>query len=144
MSKVIIIRGEGDAGKTTTAGYLYQDLLRQTPAPHQFDGQTATTDSLQYKSNGEIKDFVAIFNINGKIVVIISAGDVWGDLLAVIEGLPNFDVLICCARTRTSITFRELTKMYGSSIIHVENIHKQVDKSRIHKQKYVNNIIAKI
>lgn len=144
MSKIIIIRGEGDSGKTTTAGYLYQDLLKQTTAPHQFDGESATTDSLQYKLNGDIIDFEAILDINGKTVVIISAGDVWKDLITKIKALPNFDVLICCARTRTSITFRELIKMYGSSIIHIENIDKQVDRRRVHKQKYVNNIIAKI
>lgn len=146
MSKVIIIRGEGNSGKSTTAGYLYQDLIKlNNVVAHQFNGKTVLKDSLTRNSRtNAVNDFVAILDINGKIVVIISAGDVWADLLEIINGLPPFDVLVCCARTGRSITYKELNAKYGSQIVHVENIVKQANDAKAHKQAYINNIISKI
>lgn len=141
---VIIIKGQGDAGKTTTAGYLYQDLLTAQPQTHIFKGKTVTIDSLTYLTNGSTEDFIAILNINGKVVIIISAGDDWATLLEEINKLPAYDILIVSARTGNSVTLRELKKLFGIQIIHTEWIEKQINSSRALKQGYVNSIIAKL
>ena len=148
MSNVIIIQGEGNSGKSTTAGFVYEDLIKQNPGSHQFKTNgtgliTVINDARQYYK-GELYDFVAVVDVGGKIVVIISAGDEWPKLLVEINGLPYYDVLIVTARTRTSKTFKNLKSLFGKQIIHIERIYKQANNSKVLKQNYVNSIIAKI
>lgn len=110
MADLIVLRGTIDAGKTTTCGFIYQDLLPICNQEHIFNGRTVQTDSLRFTKNNTVIDFEAILTLpNGKVVSIISAGDdlqLRGKLHAHIARGSN--VIICCTRSinRDGSTFR--------------------------------------
>lgn len=99
MSKLILIRGKVNAGKTTTAGLLYQKLITVAEKNHSFNGADAFEDSLKYNKKGNTKDFVTTMTINKHTVVIISAGDDADYLKKQLEFHTQFDIIICCSRT---------------------------------------------
>ncbi|PZR18902.1 MAG: hypothetical protein DI539_15915 [Flavobacterium psychrophilum] len=146
MPNVIIILGDVNAGKTTTCSYLYTDLLNNpsTPPAHIFNGVSVTAPSLKYKRGGAVRDFSAVLKYNGKEVAIISAGDKWGDLEKQIKVLSIHDVLVVCARTKRTKTYKNLFKIYGTNIVHEEPIVRQATHAKSLKQGYINNIIAHI
>ena len=110
MADLIVLRGQRNAGKTTTCGFIYQDLLPFVQQHHSFNHRDVTTDSLRLTVNGTIIDFEAILILpNGKIVSIISAGDDY-QLKAKLEDhiTRGAHTIICCTRSvnRDGSTFR--------------------------------------
>jgi hypothetical protein len=103
MAKIILIRGERNSGKTTTTGLVYSELLKISEKEHQFNNKSVTENSLVYDTKtGDLIDFNALIKINGKIIGIVSAGDVAKDLKAQLNIFiqVNVDIIICCARSR--------------------------------------------
>lgn len=103
MTKFILIRGNKDSGKTTTAGLVYAELLNNCDDKHIFNGQETTINSLQYNNKtGALLDFTAILKVNNKSIGIISAGDIPKDLAIEINKMLNFGVnlILCCSRSR--------------------------------------------
>lgn len=103
MAKFIIIRGQRNSGKTTTCGIVYTELLRIAEVRHIFNDKDVETNSLEYnKENGSLKDFKAILTIKGKMVGIISAGDVADLLEKDINDLidKKIEIIICCTRSK--------------------------------------------
>ena len=103
MSKIIIIRGERNSGKTTTTGLVYSELLKISEKEHKFNNKSVTENSLVFdKKTGDLFDFNAIVTVKGKTIGIVSAGDVAKDLkiqLTIFIEI-NIDIVICCARSR--------------------------------------------
>lgn len=110
MADLIVLRGTIDAGKTTTCGFIYQDLLPICNQEHAFNGRTVQTDSLRFTRNNTVIDFEAVLMLqNGKQVSIISAGDNL-DLRAKLNRhiASGSELIICCTRSqnRENSTFR--------------------------------------
>lgn len=129
MAKFIIIRGQENSGKTTTAGLVYSELLKLSEIKHLFNNKTVESNSLKYnKESGDLLDFKSILTISGKCIGIVSAGDSPSDLEKEIDNLIsiNIDVIICCARSRNVV---------GSSIRMI--INKFSAKNEILKEVWV-------
>lgn len=103
MANLIIIRGERNSGKTTTAGLAYIELLKLSEIKHLFDDKEVICNNLKYDDiSGDLKDFRAALTINNKKVGIISAGDFKDELKKWIDDFiaENFEIIICCSRSR--------------------------------------------
>lgn len=103
MAKFIIIRGQRDSGKTTTAGLVYSELLKISETKHRFNGKDVESNSLEYnKVSGDLIDFSAIVTINSIKIGISSAGDVPKELEKNINNFINkeIEIIICCSRSR--------------------------------------------
>lgn len=149
MTKFILIRGQQNSGKTTTAGLAYSELLKICEAKHIFNSKEVEINSLQYnKDTGALFDFTAILKLNSKSIGIISAGD----LAEVLENeIKKFiklkiNLIICCSRSRNvkGSSYRMLTTKFSKE----HNILKEIwvsyspdekDKLRI-KAKSVSEI----
>ena len=150
--KIIIIRGTMDAGKTTTSGLVYSELVNIAKKEHTFNWKTVNVNSLKYDIDGSVIDFTSLL-IVGKIKVgIISAGDVTKDLKHNIKIMIslNIDILICCARSinKEGSAYRMIIDDYSKEHkiikeIWTEYIEKSVQKNEI-KEKTVNEIISLI
>lgn len=117
--KIFIIRGKQDAGKTTTCGLLYRELLKKADTQdHIFNGATVNKDSLSINGQtGTFNDFTATITIKKKSITIISAGDVKSELkisIALITAQLKIDILICCTRSqyRKNSTFELIEEEY--------------------------------
>ena len=103
MSKLIIIRGQQNSGKTTTTGLVYSELLKIAEIKHRINGKDVESNSLEYnKDSGDLIDFSAVITINSKKIGIISAGDDPNDLERKINNFikKEIEIIICCARSR--------------------------------------------
>jgi hypothetical protein len=123
MATIIMIQGERSAGKTATAGLVYQKLLYITGQPHLFynlhAGDTlaikldpANQDSLRFLPNGTIDDFMAQFDIFGKQVGIISFGDVYNDTRPALDYFinANVDIILCCGSRLSKQGYKSVDK----------------------------------
>lgn len=109
----IIIRGQRDAGKTTTCAVLYKELTKLAEYSKIFTMSWKEIETLNLSPNGNYDDFIAIFVVNGKVIVLISLGDIADELKKILDKLNddefiskifgkkiNIDDIICCARSR--------------------------------------------
>jgi hypothetical protein len=102
MAKLIVILGTQNSGKTTTAGMVYQELVKYANGAHVFNKKEDTVkDNLDYYANGSTKDFTAIIPIKTKKVGMVSEGDAPDRTRPEIEYLikENVDVIVCCSRS---------------------------------------------
>lgn len=151
---IILLRGIGDAGKTTTATMTYFQLEKAADKKYLFDHFNNPIDEVKYDNNGQIIDFKAVLVIKGKVVVIITAGDEVLKLLFNITFIIDFvknhlkvniDILLCCGRSsnRNGSAFERLTNLYPKSKLSevwVTRVEENIMK--IEKQKAVNQIIS--
>lgn len=89
MSKnIIALKGKGSCGKTTSIGYLHQDLLSKY-----------TSIETTFSKVGS--DFISVFDINGEKVGISSKGDTYDDVMGDLKKLisKGCEFLICACRT---------------------------------------------
>jgi len=119
MADLIVLRGTIDAGKTTTCGFIYQDLLPICNREHVFNNKIVQTDSLRFTQNNTVIDFEAILTLpNGRIVSIISAGDDY-QLKAKLEDhiTKGVHTIMCCTRSvnRAGSTFRMIQNEFEPS-----------------------------
>lgn len=149
MADLIVLRGEKNAGKTTTCGFIYQDLLPIAQQNHLFNGINVNTDSLRFTKNGTVIDFEAILTLpNGKIVSIISAGDDY-QLKAKLEDhiAKGVHTIICCTRSinRAGSTFRMIQDEFepDNPIVLEQWVIRSTNRNlRVAKAGVVNNVLA--
>lgn len=88
--KIILLRGDGNRGKTTTFNMLYDVLAQkysQSPAKPQL--------------GGDPKDFECVFKVNGgKKIVLYSMGDIKYCCDEATEKYKSADVLVMAYNTR--------------------------------------------
>ncbi len=124
MENHIIIRAGVNGGKTTTCGVLYEELSKKAEFTKLYNYKFEEIDSLKYNNEGNLMDFIAVIILNGKVIIIISQGDVaeWlQEILdklfdkALIRRLTNnistkIDFYVLCARSqmRTNSTIEML------------------------------------
>jgi hypothetical protein len=155
--KTILVRGTMNAGKTLTAEMVYLQLVKSASAKFLFNNDNKPILNLEYRKNGDVYDFKAVLEVNGVVVVIISAGDEVPRLLKDIQFFIDFvtntlktvvHTLICCGRSvnRSGSVFFRLQEQYPSSKItnistewaNDKNLRKQA------KMKTANHIISLI
>jgi len=113
MTHHIIIRGQRDGGKTTTCAVLYKELKKVAEYSKILTMSWKPIETLRLTPEGNYSDFIAVFIVKGKLIILISAGDIAGDLedilnklsdqgflSSVFEGRKKIDLVICCARSR--------------------------------------------
>lgn len=103
MIKFILIRGQRNSGKTTTAGLVYTELLKICETKHNFNGKEVESNGLQLnKQTGALYDFKAILKNNGKSIGIVSAGDDRNELEKEINTFIRIGInlILCCSRSR--------------------------------------------
>lgn len=113
MTHHIIIRGQRDAGKTTTCAVLYKELKKVAEYSKTLTMSWTPIETLRLTPKGNYFDFIAVFVVKGKLIVLISPGDIAGDLEDILnklcdqgflssisEGRKKIDLIICCARSR--------------------------------------------
>jgi hypothetical protein len=123
MTEHLIIRGTRDAGKTTTCGVLYEELVKKASFSKLYNMGWDEIEGLQYDEEGALYDFIAVIIIGDCVIIIISQGDIAGDLEAILDKLTDKDFvkkitngkadigfIICCARSvnKKNSTFRML------------------------------------
>lgn len=114
--ELITIRGKKNGGKTTTAA-LVNNLLVQNYKANSIgiwlDKKLAPVNG----DNGETHDFHSVLEFNGKVIVIISAGDdsnYLKDEMIKMENRFQPVVMVVCARFRDdNYTMRMLQKHYN-------------------------------
>lgn len=114
MSQYIIIRGKVNSGKTSACGMLYKELKEDATVSYLLSSNLKQKHTkLRRGRTGNIIDFVSIHVYKGKVIVIISAGDVAEKLKEALEKLSNsktmenlvgipykVDIFIVCARSQ--------------------------------------------
>lgn len=112
MSKYAIIRANINGGKTTTCGFLYEELLKKSEYSWLYNTRLEPISRLEYGDNGNLYDFVAIIVIDGFVIVIVSQGDVAKALKAILDKLEGsigsltgslfniIDLVVCCGRSQ--------------------------------------------
>lgn len=154
MTKFIIIRGQQNSGKTTTAGLVYTELLTICETTkHIFNSKEVEINSLQYNKNtGALFDFTAILMVNGKNIGIISAGDLPNELETEIKNLIKIGVnfIICCSRSRNveGSSYRMIKSNFSKEYDILKEIwvsYSRDDKEKLKvKTKSVSEIIKLI
>jgi hypothetical protein len=158
----IIIRGTANGGKTTTAGILFQKLRQKAEYSKIINYNFEEIEDLKYGSNGNLYDFIGILVVWGKLIIIISKGDVADDLLQLINQLEKeeeiirlvagkktiADIIVCCARSRNRK--KSTIEMLYNKVSEMDRSEFWTDYSeswedRISaKKEVVDNIIEKI
>lgn len=131
--KIIALQGRANCGKTTVISKLYHKLC-------------ALYERKSYISSNQDGDFTATFNINGKIIGVISLGDRESDLFEPFSFLESYNCelcIICCHKKRvkggSKLYVERKSKEYGTKIIWyskayieqwntVYNAGKEIDK----------------
>jgi hypothetical protein len=93
MEKFIIIRARVNGGKTTTCGYLYEQLKKKADYSKLFNLGFDEIKELKYNEDGELFDFIGIIIIDGKVIIIISQGDVAADLEKMLNKLKDSNLI---------------------------------------------------
>ncbi|UMY65433.1 MULTISPECIES: hypothetical protein [unclassified Flavobacterium] len=89
MEEFIIIRAGVNGGKTTTCGYLYEQLSKTAQYSKLFSLSFNEIRELKYNEDGGLYDFIGVIIINGKVIIIISQGDVAEDLEKILNKLKD-------------------------------------------------------
>lgn len=89
MEDFIIIRAGVNGGKTTTCGYLYEQLREKAEYSKLFSLSFNEIKELKYSDEGALFDFIGVIIINGKVIIIISQGDVAKDLEKILNKLKD-------------------------------------------------------
>jgi len=89
MEDLIIIRAGVNGGKTTTCGCLYQQLSKTAQYSKLFSLSFNEIRELKYNQDGGLYDFIGVIIINGKVIIIISQGDVAEDLEKILNKLKD-------------------------------------------------------
>lgn len=121
--ELIIIRGQQNGGKTTTATMLHNTLVGRSSAV-----RLLKTNGDYLSVGQDIFDFKSVIDLGKKRVAIISAGDVDDTLNEEMEKLIEVyrpDILVVCARTKDypGSSHRMLTEKYGDNI-NPENVFR--------------------
>lgn len=130
MANLIIIRGQIDAGKTTTCGLIYDNLIPLCEPNHLFNGRNVSTPVSVRNSDGITRDFEAILTFQKITIGIISAGDVAEDVRPRLNDFiaQNVHTIICCTRSRNrdGSTFQMIENDFRPQhpIIHVQWIER--------------------
>lgn len=148
MAELIIIRGEQNSGKTTTAGLVYQELLKHADKKHKFNDQEVILNSLRLSNKGETWDFTAILNIGGKQIAIVSAGDVASILKVKISILIEIevDIIICCSRSvnRTGSSYRMILDTFAKENNIALEIYTKFSKNKQEKDEVKQAVVKRI
>lgn len=163
MREYIIIRAGVNGGKTTTSGLVFEELKKSADFFKIFDYNFKELAGLRYNNNGSTRDFIAIIIINGIVIIIISQGDVAGDLKALLDKLldkvlikkltdglkEQIDIYVCCARSqmRTNSTIVMLYNRILEPEVRKEFWTKRSDSYQDRndvKKEIVNEIVGNI
>lgn len=149
--KIIILRGKMNAGKTTTCGLVYSELVKIANKEHLFNRETVFEDSLRLTTEGKsVIDFTAVLTIGKLKIGIISEGDIAEKLNCAVEimKLLKVDVIICCARSVNSkgSSYRMILDNYAKEHeivkeVWVKRSEALKDKFQA-KEKAVNEVIS--
>jgi uncharacterized UBP type Zn finger protein len=93
MENYIIIRAVVNGGKTTTCGVLYEELSKKAEFSRLYNYQFEEIDSLIYNNGGELTDFIAVIILDGKIIVIVSQGDIAKWLEVILDKLSDENLI---------------------------------------------------
>ena len=138
---IILISGEANTGKTNTMASIYRKMfkLQREHIFIRYVENKKNTNELEIKEGSvEIQDFIAVFKLrNGKIIVLISKGDVcnefiddWlyvkkfeADLLVVTERIsprthPIYDYIHNQLQDEADIKLHINTLLHGIDYIH--------------------------
>ncbi|MCY0970232.1 hypothetical protein [Chryseobacterium wangxinyae] len=128
MENLIIIRAGVNSGKTTTCGYLFEELTKKAEFSKLFDLGFNEILSFKYGKNGNLRDFIGVIILNGKVIIIISQGDVSKYLEKILEKLKDVSLIKKITNNKSEIIdFLVVTgrsQMRKNSTI--EMLHKRV------------------
>ena len=151
MANLIGIRGIINAGKTTTCGFIYEDLLSIVQTAHSFNNVDVNAYSLRYTQHHTVIDFEAMLTLpNGKCIGLISEGDNL-DLRAKLENhiAKGAHAIICCTRSRNrrNSTFRMIQDEFQPNhpiVLEQRVVRSQNTNLRQAKSGVVNAVVNHI
>lgn len=154
-TKLIVVKSNGNSGKTTTIWMIFLELVKQN-AIVKFFGTTCLGSKLAYPTvlpaSANRFDFVADVMFKNKRVVLVSMGDVAADVDTELQKIlpTNPDFVICASRSqnRAGSTWELFVTKYTNLIYDrvcfwSEYAIHQLDEERV-KQPTVNAIIKYI
>lgn len=149
--ELIIIKGESDAGKTTTAALLHNELIEHYEAELQW--MILDDGKLPLCEEDLVPDFRVVLKYKGNTIGIVSHGDTSRYLKGFINEMTrsnDIDILIICANTKEYI-WNMLDKKFGEviktgNIFELTNEYWSVEtKNKLSvKRPIVNEIINHI
>jgi tRNA A37 threonylcarbamoyladenosine biosynthesis protein TsaE len=130
-TKVILLRGKQDSGKTMTMHFLYNELLIRkyiNPDPDNYNPKT---------------DFCVVLKYGNKKVGIISHSDVYKEVKADLKWFfkPKVDLIVGCTRSKNIANsscrlYVELEEEQKIQIVHEEWKKRTTDKAQQTKNSY--------
>jgi hypothetical protein len=152
MRNYIIIRAGVNGGKTTTCRVLYEKLSEKAEFSRLYNYQFERIDKLRYSHKGNLIDFIAIIILNGKVIIIISQGDVAKRLEEILDKLTDIDLIkritdniinridffVLCARSQ--MRFNSTIEMLYNRIPKDQRKEFWTTKSEDEKDKETNKL----
>lgn len=149
--EIIIIKGESDVGKTTTAAMLHNELVDNYAAIVQW--MMLDFGKFPLCEEDLTPDFRSVLKCKGRTIGIISHGDTSTYLRGYINEMTNYffpDILIICANNKEYI-WSMLWRKFGEHIkedntFEITSKQKSKNKSKklTVKQKRIKEIINRI
>jgi hypothetical protein len=162
MKKFKIIRARMNGGKTTTAGLVFNQLKDQADFAKVYNYNFEELQELQYSDSGSLSDFIGVVILNGKVIIIISRGDVASELEELLDALmeenlvselttglsKHIDIVVCCARSQnrrnsTIEMLRNRIPEENRETFWTEKSEKFEDRFEV-KEKVVSEILSGI
>lgn len=119
MKRMFVIYGKRDSGKTHTARLVLAHLLENGAEFDHLDNQSSShqTTVAELLSHPEpIGDVCAFVRYNGKLIMVLSAGDELPSFCERMEFAQEngVDIVVCCARSRNNpnSVYREILDVY--------------------------------
>lgn len=149
--EIIIIKGESDIGKTTTAAMLHNELVDNYAAKVQW--MMFDFGKFPLCEKDLTPDFRSVLKCKDCTIGIISHGDTSTYLRGFIEEMTKYffpDILIICANNKENI-WNMLRRKFGEHIkdgnifeITSEQMSENISEKLIVKQNRINEIINRI
>ncbi len=151
IEKIFLIKGDANAGKTTTAAKLFEKLSGDRYAGTQIklveqSGNLLEVNSFTVKETKQ-PDFCAIITVKGKTIACLSMGDEWDALLDWLKKLfekagCKIDILIGCCRRKGSGTYNGYHSEFDNSKVEIWSLKKISDKEPAKSREARENAFA--
>lgn len=151
IERVFLIKGDPNAGKTTTAAKLFKKLSDDRYAGTQIklveqSGNLLEVNSFTVKEAKQ-SDFCAIITVKGKTIACLSMGDKWGVVLDWLKKLfektgCKIDILIGCCRRKGSGTYNGYHREFDNSKIEIWSLKKRFDNEPAKSREARENAFA--
>lgn len=115
--KLIVIKGRGKSGKTTTINYVHKHLIDQGAKPF--------NSCKKEKVGKEENDFKHVLYYQNMSIAFFSPGDSIEQIQEAVKFGEKFDILICACNSSKKKEANKLLSHYNAKYLHKRRITKE-------------------